>query len=142
MSKLFYCIIKGTLILTAIFLLLIGYWAFFPREVLIIKEPNAVRLDKNIYHKGDRITYTLDYCKKVNIPGTILRSLVDGIRINYVAYYNNLGVGCGVISNADLVIPDFVTAGTYHIEATAEYQVNPIRKVLHNWRSVDFQVVD
>ena len=115
------------------------YW---PVKVIDIKNSDAIQLDKKIYKRGDRITYTLDYCKYRNAPATVSRALVNSIRINFTAYYNNLPKGCALVKNSDLVIPEFTDVGTYHIETTIEYQINPLRRIFKNWRSVDFQVVE
>ena len=141
MKSLVYYYVYGTLALTAIMMAMIAYWLFRPVTVLVVKNPQAVKVDKQVYQAGDRLIYSLDYCKHEAIPGTISRALVDGIRISYVAFYNNLPKGCGVTNNADLVIPEFVGTGTYHIEATATYRINPLKTVSTTWRSEDFQVV-
>lgn len=121
------------------------YWKFYPFDVIEIENENAVEVDKQVYQAGDRITYTLKYCKKMKVAAVVQRQLVDGIRIYYTAIYNSLnadivGVTCSKTINADLVIPDFVSSGLWHIETSAEYQVNPLRKITENWRSVDFMV--
>jgi len=119
--------------------LLIAYWYFWPDNVVVIK--GEVKTDKTIYYPGNRITYTFSYCKTRKLPGEIYRSLDNSIRINYTAITSDLPVGCHTINSADLTIPDYVDAGTYHLEGTGEYQINPIRKYLNSWKSNEFQII-
>jgi hypothetical protein len=115
---------------------------FYPINPIDFKNNQAIKVDKETYQAGDRLTYTIDYCKYGKYPATVSRALVDGIRINYTSYYNNLPAICSTVNNSDLIIPDFISSGTYHIETTIEYQVTPLQKVIKNWRSVDFKVVN
>lgn len=118
----------------------LGYWYFYPVNVIKIENAEEIKLDKKVYKPGDRITYTLTYCKYKDVPGTIQRALVNSIRINYTAYYNNLPAGCATIRNSELQIPEFADGGVYHIETTIDYKVNPIRHIYTHWSSQKFIV--
>jgi hypothetical protein len=140
--KIFNTVAYSSLIITFLIMMLIGFWTFYPNKIIEIKNSDKIKVDKTEYRPGDRVTYTIEYCKFINAPANVLRSLVDGIRINYVPYYNNLQKGCGTVNNADLIIPEFVSPGTYHFETTIEFKPNPIRTVIVTWRSVDFLVIN
>lgn len=120
---------------------ILGYWALEP-DVITIKDQEAIRLDKTEYSKGDRITYTLEFCKRKQVPVVIYRSIVDSYRITYQEVVSNLTVGCRTIKAADLVIPEFIVGGghTYFIDAENEVRVNPLKTQRVHWRSVDFRV--
>lgn len=107
---------------------------------VVIKNPKSVAVEKEMYRPGDRITYTLDYCKRDASPAKVYRILVNSIRISYTEITSDLPVGCRTININDLVIPEFVPDGIYHIETTTERQVNIFRKELVTWRSEDFRV--
>lgn len=129
-------------ILSVILLGLVTYWLFWPDNVMVIKNPQAVQVDKQVYQAGDRLTYTVSYCKSRVAIGTITRALVDGYRTNFDVKTNSLTPGCHTVSLNDLEIPKFVPTGTYHLEATASYVLNPLRNQNVRWQSVDFQVVN
>lgn len=128
-----------TVILTAVMLGIVGYWIYWPVTVIEIKD-NKVILEKTDYHPGERIKYSFEYCKFRDNPVTLYRSLVDGIHLTYTDVKNSLGTGCGMLNNADLIVPEFITSGTYHIAGKLEYQLNPLRKVYYNWTSDNFTI--
>ena len=140
-SALFYLSVF-TFIVTIGLLASIWYWLFWPVKVLDVKNPTAITVDKTVYKAGDRISYTISYCKNNAITGEVNRALVNSIRIPFTGIRSNLATGCKTITNRDLVIPAFVDSGTYHIETTAEYKINPLRTQTEFWRSVDLQVVN
>jgi hypothetical protein len=118
----------------------IFYWSFAPYTVITMNNQNSLPVDKQIYNEGDRIYYTLDYCKYIDIPGALYRTITDGISVNYEDIQSNLEMGCHKIQRGDLTIPDFLPSGIYHIASTSEWKVNPIRTVIMNYRTVDFKI--
>lgn len=119
--------------------LTLGVWYFLPIKIITI-DP-VVKLDKKIYNPGDRLTYTLSYCKYRPIPAIVIRSLVNGTRVNFTDTSANLPLGCHTTNIADLIIPEYADPDIYRIEATVVYQVNPVKKVQFYWKSEDFKVV-
>ena len=130
-----------TFTLTAILFLLVGYWLFWTIKTMEIKNGNAVPVDQAIYHPGDRLSYTITYCKYRNIQGLVSRVLVNGVRVTYTELINNIAPGCGKTTVNDLIIPIYTEPDTYHIETTVTYKLNPLRDVVVSWRSVDFKVI-
>jgi len=118
-----------------------AYWIYWPNKVIEIHNAQAIQVDKKEYRIGDRISYTIDYCKYTEIQGIVSRSLVDGFKYNYSDYKSNVSIGCKTVIVSDMVIPDYLTPGIYHIETLAEYKINPLRNVEIRWKSVDFKVV-
>jgi hypothetical protein len=123
-----------------IFLFTAGFWSFYPYKIMEIKNPQSLVVDKEIYQAGDRIAYVLDYCKYKRIQGTVSRSLVDGILVNYSPLISDLETGCFKLKRNDLVIPEFTPTGIYHISSSVEYKINPLRTITITYRTVDFQV--
>lgn len=117
------------------------YWLFWPNRVIIYDNPDQIQVDKKVYNPGDRIVYTIKYCKKKNIQGVVSRALVNGTRLNFTEYTTNVAPGCNTVKINDMVIPDYADEGIYHIETTATYQTNPLRTFVGTWRSVDFEIV-
>lgn len=141
MKKFIYLFSLFTVSLTLVLLLVIYYWEFYPDIPLTITHPEAVQVDKTIYHPGDLITYTITYCKSRNIIASISRSLVNSTRTLYTTVDSNLPVGCHTVAIAELEIPKYTDAGEYHLEATASYKINPLRVYNVNWRTVDFKII-
>lgn len=116
-----------------------GVWEFVPDNVVVINGP--VTTDKTVYKQGERISYTFSYCKTKKLPGRISRTLVNSTYIVFSPIMSDLPVGCREITTSDLTIPDYADPGTYHIEGTGEYQINPLRKYYNNWQSNEFQII-
>lgn len=118
------------------------YWIFLQPDVIKFNNPKAIQLDKSVYTLGERITYTLDYCKTKNIVGVVNRSLQDTYRITYSTVNSNIEVGCHVVKINDLTIPDFIKGDgkTYHLEITGQYQLNPLKTQMVVLRTVDFLI--
>jgi len=119
-----------------------GYWLFGPVDIIDIKNSDAVQVDQISYYPGERISYTLDYCKFEKKVATVYRSLVDTYRITYAVVEADLPVGCHTVVRNDLVIPSFIVGDghRYHLEATTEYKINPIKTITYYWRTVDFLI--
>jgi hypothetical protein len=134
--------LAGTVLsIAAGMLILFMYWAFWPDEMMTIRNSQHVKTDKRDYIAGDRIFYTLDYCKTQQITATVTRAIVDGIRISYDTITNDLPLGCHSVIIYDLTIPSFLPAGIYHIEGAKEYRLNPIRNLKVTFRTDNFNIV-
>jgi hypothetical protein len=118
---------------------IIMVWTYWPDNIVVVK--SVITVDKKVYYPGDRITYTFSYCKTRKLPGTVVRSLDNSIRITFTSIESDLQVGCHTINVSDLVIPDYVDAGKYHIEGTGEYHINPIRSYFNFWKSEEFEII-
>lgn len=118
------------------------YCLIFPTKVITFGNADSIKVDKTSYKVGDTIVYTLNYCKYVDVPGELNRSLVNHIVIAFSDVNSSLPLGCHSILKNDLVIPGGIESGTYHLETTATYQVNSFRTMSAHWKSVDFKVVD
>jgi len=130
-----------TFIITAFTLGLYTFW-MSASSPLSIENANSIQVDKKQYHAWDRISYTLSYCKKHDIQWTISRALVNAIRINYTEFVSSLSSWCGIIVVNDMVIPEFIDGGIYHIETTIRYVLNPVKTVYNRWNSVEFMIVE
>jgi hypothetical protein len=117
---------------------LFSYWAFYPQVVIRLTAP--ITLDKSSYSPGDRLSYTYSYCKDRQLPGIVVRALVNGTRTTFTTITSDLTVGCHTSTSSDLVIPDYADSGTYHLEGTAEYRINPINTYMLSWKSQEFKI--
>lgn len=127
--------------LLILLMILFWWWLIVPDRVVVVKNPMAIQVDKKVYHPGDRLTYTIDYCKTRPIMGKVSRALVDGYRLMWETVYSNLPVGCHKIEVNELKIHPYAPPGIYHLEITADYQVNPLQIYEVRENTVDFQIV-
>ena len=129
------------LFITAAIAGIFAYWLVWPDNVVVVKNPNHVHVLKNHYHRGEHISYVLDFCKSRRIPGKIYRSLVNGIQVTYTPIESDLPAGCRQATISDLKVPEFITPGIYHIEGAGVYEINPLREYRNEWRSNDFEIL-
>ena len=128
---------------------LLNYWYFIDgvwNPVLIEKaDIMALDVDKKIYSPGDTITVTNAFCKLRPIVGISAVQIVDGQVLQMRANEVNLPLGCyGVdkpFSSEAAVLPRNIGKGTWHLEWTITYEINPIKNVVYKRRSVDFKVI-
>ena len=99
----------------------------WPDTVITFKNPNSIQVDKKIYYPGDRITYTIDYCKYKNISGIVSRAITDDFRVTFTDVQSNLPLGCHTTQVNDLTIPLFLSTGTYHLTISGMYKINTLR---------------
>ena len=130
-----------TFILTITLALWISYLLWYPDNLIIIKNSQSLPVSQLTYNTGDRIVYTLDYCKTRNITGSVSRALVDDYRLTFEDVNSNLETGCHVVKINEIVIPEFTQPGTYHLEITGTYQINVLRKLVVELRTVNFNII-
>ena len=123
--------------------LLVGYWLLWPETVITFTNPQSLSVDKKFYYPGDRIAYTVKYCKYKNITATVSRAIVDDYRVTFTDVQSNLPMGCHTMTANDLTIPMFFTQGTYHLTISGLYPLNSLRNFTTPLlRTVDFQVLN
>lgn len=131
--------VYSCLFITTSCCLIFLYWLFYPYKILEIY--GEVKTDKFEYIAGERIGYTIKYCKFLPINAKVHRALVNGIRTNYTELDSSVTVGCKKVEVKDLIIPDFMDNGDYHIEITAEFKVNPVRTIRIPYQTNTFKVI-
>ena len=131
----------ATLTALALLMALVSYWLWYPYEVITFASV-IVPTSKTAYVAGERVSYFVDYNKKLPLAGNLSRALVDGTRTNYPTISTFLTPGKKQVWVSDLTIPAYSPAGVYHIEVSAEYDVNPLRTISVQFRTVDFAVLE
>lgn len=132
--------IIGTLLI-AVFIGISIYWLVIEPDVMIVKNADALPVNKEVYSPGEKLEYTITYCKRKVVTTTLSRSLVDTYQITYPSIRAELPVGCNSITRRDLVVPSFITGGEnhkFHLEGISIVKINPLREQYVTWRTVDF----
>lgn len=126
--------------------LIIGYIAFclfWPVKTLEIvgyNDSNPVVIQNDVIHKGDILIYDLNYCKYTNKSSIVHRSLIDGQIINLADTPGRLPTGCHTTTIQTAIIPETINPGTYYLDVTVEYDVNPFRTEYLHYKTTYFTV--
>lgn len=115
------------------------YWGLQPANILTVKN-NPVPVRPKEISPEATVILSPQLCKTREVEAVVKRMLVSDTLLQQLPGYTNvLPKGC---SNIDLavIIPGSVPDGTYHIEYTVTYHVNPDKDEVDHWRSQDFVV--
>lgn len=135
------------MLLNLVLVLLIGYvllhvyWAFYPYKTVVINN-SPYPTEKTEYKAGETVKYTVDYCKFVDMPSKLSKTLVGATY--YVAptqLSNASGVGCNVITSS-FKLPQDVNTGVHKIEIVSEFQVNPDRMIHVDSETQEFDIIE
>lgn len=138
MSKFWQIYAWGTIILAFVLLMVVGYWMFYPYNPLEIKSEPMKVLTPQVKAK-DSFFFEIDYCKNMDLPAEITRTLIDTVIYNIPSFTANNELGCHkIIATAE--IPNIPT-GTYYYRIKFDYEVNPIRHILIVAETETFEIV-
>lgn len=127
----------GTLTLTAVVLFTTMYWLLWPYKVMTIT--NA-KMDRTVYTQGDSATYSNNYEKFMDIESETTRQFVDGLIFDAGNYSSNIPIGKGHVVR-EVLIPETLPPGNYHILVTLRYKVNPLRTIPITFQTDEFKVL-
>ncbi len=121
---------------------LIMTWSFQSDDVIDIKQP--IPIIGNKVAKDSVVVLRINYCKNTDAHGDVERKLV-GKRGEHLfpAVRDTTGEGCNIVEAPTLlpVLPTGATPGTYHIEYTVTYDLNPLKKgVVEEFKTEEFEV--
>lgn len=126
------------------FLALIAYWGFWPYPTVTFIDVPATGAPvlNSPLHPGERLQYTLSYCKNTNDTATVHRNMVDGETIALTDTVGSFPKGCRYnVIVATTVVPDTINPGSYHVDVIDEFHPNPIRTIQVRYRTADFKVI-
>lgn len=131
----------GALGLTVVCLAVFSYWSFYPYKPLeVLNSPVPIRPPTIESGRDKVVIATLKGCKNGSIIPTVTRTLIgQGAVIMTPSYPGVLSQGCSTLDQA-IIIPPFVTPGTYHWHWRVAYKVNPIRTMAVEYDSQDFTI--
>lgn len=116
-------------------------YAFESNPPVVINN-NPVPTDRKIYHLGDNIYVTFDYCRYTDVPVTRYVSFYDGISFQLPPITGAGGkTGCNINKTKVATIPISLPIGTYHLEVRSEYRVNLLIERYVEWESQEFLVL-
>ena len=130
---------------------LMYYWAFidaivFPPLTMHV-DPRNLQTDKPVYKSGDVVRVYTAFCK--NRPGGVISnwSLVDTIVRTYPTKQYELAKGCyGSAQEPVLVevvtLPPEMPNDTYHLKSVTRVRINPLKEVITNYRTTEFEIIN
>jgi hypothetical protein len=130
-------------VFVAIFIAYTGvfsYWLFWPFQPLVITGPIEILNKGKVVKAGDVLIYRIQYEKKINITGKLVRKLINDTKIDLRDSDANAPIG----KDKDCVpihIPQYATPGKYHLWWSVTYKVNPIREITVSKESEEFEVI-
>lgn len=128
---------------------LILSWVYYPYKTIDFKSHYETvkgveyeynyKTEKVEYIQGDHTYYIVDYCKYTDIFPTLEKKFIDGIEFTAESTRAILAKGCSK-ELIPLEIPESLPPGTYRLQVTLGYKMNPLRiveKVAYsNWFTV------
>jgi hypothetical protein len=96
---------------------------------------------QGVYHPGDNVEATFEYCKGRDIPGFVDWQLVDTYIRFYPAQRIDLPLGCHSYNILLGSVPSDVASESYHFTGTLTYKINSLTSVSYSVYSDTFTVV-
>jgi hypothetical protein len=124
-------------------LIFFSYYVFcmtYPYKVVDnMKDAQTV---KNTLYTGEDMLYVIDYCKYMNLSPVASRQLVgEGIIYNLNNTSARAPLGCNIAIINPGKTPDVAT-GTYYLKIHNEFTVNPFRKIVVEFKSNEFKIIN
>lgn len=135
------------LILVVIMMGMILKWSFQSDDVLEIKnEPVPARTIREYPEADGVVVLKVDYCKKIAVKGEVRVSFVGISRETFLPTAEdkmpaNCNNGHDEPIEIPILIPKDLPVGHYHIHFNVVYQVNPLKEVVEEFDSQEFELV-
>jgi hypothetical protein len=131
------CIIAFA-ILMALYMLADG--VYFGVPMTLSSQGTTIATVRDLYHPGDQVDATINYCKSRNIDGVIDWQLIDTYVRFYPATNANLPTGCHTYVMELGKVPGDVTGDTYHFTGLLTYKINSLTTVSYPLQTNSFMV--
>lgn len=119
------------------------YWSVSGNQVLDVKnDPFPVRTIRESPTAGGVVILHVNFCKLVAVDGKLRMSFLNHTHEVFLPLTRERSdVGC---QNTELpvLIPTELPPGEYRIKFRVGYQVNPIKRVIEEYHSKPFEVVE
>lgn len=122
-------------------LLLLGYWLFFPQNIVAYPRGMTFPMVTKEAKLGSYVTYKIYYCKYKQDVSTVYITLVGSAIYTLPPVNRTIPIGCGYRTVSDTYIPVTVPPGKYHLEILVRYHPNPVRTVDYYVKTTDFTVI-
>lgn len=128
-----------SLLLIMAVMLLFFYWLFYPYKVMDV---SSTRLITNEVYAGNIVLWKMDYCNYVNQPSIVVHQISNDVVIYEAPKRAMLPLGCMNGSIIAVEIPNYAPTGRYHISTMMKYNINPLRDVIIEYDTEEFDVIN
>lgn len=123
-----------------LFVVYVMYLLFWPFKVIDIENADNIQVGKKVYVAGEQISYTIKYCKYLDVAATSHPYLQNSTLVFFTPYTSNQPPQCKTATITNYTIPLGTAPGKYRIGNDFEYKVNPLRTMYYRWKSEEFEV--
>lgn len=118
------------------------YWSFQPNDVLEIKNsPFPAEIIAREPPQQGILILKVDYCKKIDITGTVRMSFVSKTKEIFLPATPERGPVTCRKTDLPILIPDGLTPDTYKVHFRTTYTINPLQdQVIEDFYSKEFQL--
>lgn len=136
--RVFNWVILITLPIIILFMLFIGYLAFWPVRIIT---PNVqpYKVLTPTVKAGDTLIYEVDACKYFDLHSTVYRSFYDSLIYSEPPVTSTITKGCNK-TPVTIDVPANLPPGTYHLQIRIIYRVNFIHEQEYNFSTDTFTV--
>jgi hypothetical protein len=117
-----------------------GWWVYYPYEPIVVKSLKIMNPDKKVV-AGKHLTYCIEYEKKMNVHGVLVRKLLNDFIIDLRASDGTAPIGKDKVK-VEISIPPYAAPGKYTLWWASTYKVNPLRSVTVTAESDEFEIVE
>jgi len=117
------------------------YFFWFDSNPPVVFKNVPFPIDKSVYHPGDPLIATIDYCRNTDVSGVADDSFVDDVVFAIPKkHFSGVPEGCGIIQARLLTIPEHLPPGDYYLMGRNTYRVNVVATRVVEWRTQMFSV--
>lgn len=129
----------GFIIITA---LLMVSWIVIQVWPVTVMKPNVqpYKVVTKQVRVGGQLVYIVDACKYLTTTGIVTRTFADGVRYPSIITTGFVKPGCSS-TKVSVLVPNYVVPGTYHLELSIQYQINPFRADTYQFTTDNFEVL-
>lgn len=139
-SRIGYHLAAVGLIFCIAFMGYVTYLAVWPfKTIEPTHQPYKVLTPK--VHPGEDIVYVSEICRYTDVQPTVVRQLVGESIIYLPNRISKFPKGCGAYKVPSRVPPE-TPPGFYHLELAPSYRINPVRTIVVNIETEEFEVVE
>ncbi len=137
-SKIFHLVANTSILLGLIFLITGFYWLFFQKEPI---EVFSAKVSTKVVMPGDMVKYDISYCSRSDKLAHVSRKLVDGMVHFLPPIIAQSKIGCYEENIASFIVPDSLDEGTYYLEVSGEYRLNPLKHITITYETDEFRII-
>jgi len=137
MKNLFNKTIWIGIVISFIFVFIIGFWVIYPHNPLVLEN---VTLDRTEVSRGEHILVSADYCKNTEKEADLFITFIDGIIYNTPPQVIDLKSGCHK-TTISIYVPKALPTGEFMLKGVFRYKVNPIKTIEVNGLTNKFTII-